>query len=635
MNDELEDSGASLDYKSLARLIGVPIVPTVSKYGRGIDNLFQEVVDVYENKNPIVRHIHINHGSLIESAITELKDELKKDADINKHYSPRYLAIKLLERDNEIENLLSANKNFDYYITLRNRLSDILKEKYNEDVESIITDAKYGFVSGALKETYELGKEEENRISKSIDEIVTGKILGFPIFIAVLWLMFQTTFSVGQYPMDWIEAIVGWISSMMERIIPEGPLHDLVVDGIIGGVGGVIVFLPNILILYAFISFMEDSGYMARVAFIVDKIMHRIGLHGKSFIPLVMGFGCTVPAVMSTRTIEDPKSRLITMLINPLISCSARLPIYILIIGTFFPNNATLMLMVVYFFGIALSVIMAKIFRKYLITGEDTPFVMELPPYRMPTLKSTLIHMWQKAESYLKKMGGIILIASVIIWFLGYFPRTAPDAQNYDTQRSEAEKGYDKAIQQLNQEQEYIGINTGTITQLFEQNKQKLTEQYEQEIYHINRLEEVSRQRNSYIGRVGVFFEPIFRPLGFNWKINVALISGISAKEIVVSTLGVLYTDDNIEDPESKEETATLSAKLKETNPATGKPDFTPLVAFTFMIFVLIYFPCIATIAAIKNESGHTKWGLFTVVYTCVLAWVVSFLVYQIGSLIM
>ena len=616
MYDELEKSKAKLDYQMLGKLLGVPIVPTAAKSGQGINELFDCIIDVYESKHPLVRHIHVNHGAFLEKAISELKDLIKQNPDVTKLFSPRYLAIKLLEGDKEIEELLKSTPDFPKWIELRNQLSDKIQAKLSEDPESAITNAKYGFISGALKETFTPGLEEENLITKSIDEIVTGKVLGFPIFIAVLWLMFQTTFSLGNYPMEWIDALVGWIADMMSRLLPPGPLHDLIIDGIIGGVGGVIVFLPNILILYFFISFMEDSGYMARVAFIMDKIMHRMGLHGKSFIPLVMGFGCSVPALMASRTIEDPKSRLITMLINPLISCSARLPIYILIAGTFFPNHATLVLMLLYGLGIVLAILMARLFRRHLFKGEDSPFVMELPPYRMPTMRSTLTHMWEKAQSYLSKMGGIILIASIIIWFLGYFPRTAPEAAKYEQQRTELSQQYKQQVPHFG------GIRADS-----------LKAQYVSQLKHINGLEEIDRQRNSYIGRIGVFFEPVFRPLGFNWKINVALISGVAAKELVVSTLGVLYAEEKIDNPDDTSQLGTLSSKLKETNAATGKPDFTPIVALSFVVFVLIYFPCIATISAITHESGSFKWGLFAIGYTTLLAWITAFVVYQIGNI--
>ncbi|MEG1617857.1 MAG: ferrous iron transport protein B [Bacteroidales bacterium] len=617
MYDELESSGASLNYKKLGKLLGVPIVPTASKYGRGIDELFKEVIEVYENKHPVVRHVHVNHGSFLEKEICILKEQLKQDPAVTKHFSPRYLAIKLLEDDPEVKDLLHNAPDYAKWIETRDQVNKRIQSTIHEDTESAITDAKYGFISGALKETFTPGRDEENRITKSIDELVTSKVFGFPIFLFVLWVMFQATFSLGQYPMDWIDGFVGWLSQTVSGILAPGPLHDLIIDGILGGVGGVIVFLPNILILYFFISLMEDSGYMARVAFIMDKIMHRMGLHGKSFIPLVMGFGCTVPSIMASRTIEDPKSRLITMLINPLISCSARLPIYILIVGTFFPNNATLVLMAMYFLGIIMAILMARLFRKTLFKGEDTPFVMELPPYRMPTIKSTVQHMWDKARAYLSKMGGIILIASIIIWFLGYFPRTSPEFAAFEQQKEQLAERHASDLK---------GV-AGNSVEL-----SLLNEAYETSLHHIEGEQEVVRQRNSYIGRIGVFFEPVFKPLGYSWKINVALLSGVAAKELVVSTLGVLYAEEPVSDPEEVAQ-GSLSKKLQEVNPTTGKPDFTPLVAISFMAFVLLYFPCIASISAIINESGSIKWGIFTIVYTTGLAWLTAFVIYQVGSI--
>ena len=612
MYDELEKSGSKLDYQQLAKMLGTPIVPTVSKYSKGIEDLFDTVIQVYENKNPLVRHIHVNHGVELERAISKVKDTIKICDPATKQFSPRYLAIKLLENDPDIEKLLSKDQDYKQIIDVRNKVAGIIEQKYSEDVESAITDAKYGFISGALKETYTPGKQEENKITQRIDEIVTGKAFGFPIFLLVIWVMFQATFSLGQYPMDWIESLVQFIATLVEKYMPQGPLHDLIIDGIIGGVGGVIVFLPNIMILYFFISFMEDSGYMARVAFIMDKIMHKMGLHGKSFIPLVMGFGCTVPSIMAARTIEDRRSRLITILINPLISCSARLPIFILIAGTFFPNNSTLVLMLLYAFGVLLAVGMAKIFRRFIFKGEDTPFVMELPPYRLPTLKSTLTHMWNKAYAYLSKMGGIILIASIIIWFLGYFPRTTSQDAGYDAQIEALQEQYDFLKSDLSVNQDSLNLDI------------------EKSISHIQAIKEVNRQQNSYIGRIGVFVEPIFKPLGFNWKINVSLISGVAAKELIVSSLGVLYSDNGQYDVDDAFTEQLLSQKLKEKNPMTGKPDFTPIIAISFVVFVLIYFPCIATITAISKESGSIWWGVFTMVYTCSLAWFISFVIYQI-----
>lgn len=574
MFDELEQSGGKIDYKHLGNMIGVPIVPTVSRSGKGVNQLFDTVIDVYEGRNESVRHVHVNLGNVIENGITPLKNLLKQDPTCTREFSPRYLAIKTLEGDAEVKKILEGADSYPELMKLRDQEVKEIEATLNEDIESAIANEKYGFISGALAETYTPGDKEEARSTRIIDSFVTNKLFGFPIFILIMWLMFEATFSLGAYPMGWIEDLVAWLSGLVSTYMPAGPLKDLLIDGVLGGVGGVIVFLPNILILYLFISFMEDSGYMARAAFIMDKIMHKIGLHGKSFIPLVMGFGCNVPAIMATRTIESHSSRLITILIDPFISCSARIPIYILLVGTFFPRQASLVLVSLYLLGIVVAVITAKLLRRFLFKVDETPFVMELPPYRMPTAKSTIRHMWSKAEQYLRKMGGVILVASVIIWALSYFPRPA--------------------------------------------------ESYEREL---TPHEQMEQQSNSYLGKIGQALTPLVEPLGFNWKVTTSLLSGTAAKELVVSTLGVLYSESN-----SGEE-LSLSQRISQPNPATGTPDFTPLIALSFMVFVLLYFPCIASVTAIIKESGSWKWGLFAIVYNTCVAWIVAFIVYQVGSL--
>lgn len=574
MFDELEQSGGKIDYKHLGNMIGVPIVPTVSRSGKGVNQLFDTVIDVYEGRNESVRHVHVNLGNVIENGITPLKNLLKQDPTCTREFSPRYLAIKTLEGDAEVKKILEGADSYPKLMKLRDQEVKEIEATLNEDIESAIANEKYGFISGALAETYTPGDKEEARSTRIIDSFVTNKLFGFPIFILIMWLMFEATFSLGAYPMGWIEDLVAWLSGLVSTYMPAGPLKDLLIDGVLGGVGGVIVFLPNILILYLFISFMEDSGYMARAAFIMDKIMHKIGLHGKSFIPLVMGFGCNVPAIMATRTIESHSSRLITILIDPFISCSARIPIYILLVGTFFPRQASLVLVSLYLLGIVVAVITAKLLRRFLFKVDETPFVMELPPYRMPTAKSTIRHMWSKAEQYLRKMGGVILVASVIIWALSYFPRPA--------------------------------------------------ESYEREL---TPHEQMEQQSNSYLGKIGQALTPLVEPLGFNWKVTTSLLSGTAAKELVVSTLGVLYSESN-----SGEE-LSLSQRISQPNPATGTPDFTPLIALSFMVFVLLYFPCIASVTAIIKESGSWKWGLFAIVYNTCVAWIVAFIVYQVGSL--
>lgn len=574
MFDELEQSGGKIDYKHLGNMIGVPIVPTVSRSGKGVSKLFDTIIDVYEGRNESVRHVHVNLGNVIESGITPLKNLLKQDPTCNREFSPRYLAIKTLEGDAEVKKILEGSDSYPELMKLRDQEVKEIEATLNEDIESAIANEKYGFISGALAETYTPGDKEEARSTRIIDSFVTNKLFGFPIFIVLMWLMFEATFSLGAYPMGWIESLVSWLSGLVNTYMPAGPLKDLLIDGVLGGVGGVIVFLPNILILYLFISFMEDSGYMARAAFIMDKIMHKIGLHGKSFIPLVMGFGCNVPAIMATRTIESRSSRLITILIDPFISCSARIPIYILLVGTFFPQHASLVLVSLYLLGVIVAVVTAKLMRRFLFKVDETPFVMELPPYRIPTAKATMRHMWSKAEQYLRKMGGIILVASVIIWALSYFPRPK--------------------------------------------------DSYEREL---TPHEQMEQQSNSYLGKIGQAVTPLVEPLGFNWKVTTSLLSGTAAKELVVSTLGVLYSENDAD------EGLSLSQRITQPNPETGNPDFTPLIALSFMVFVLLYFPCIASVTAVIKESGSWKWGVFTIVYNTCVAWLVAFIVYQVGSL--
>lgn len=579
MYDELEKSHTVLDYKNLGKLLGVPIVPTTASSGKGVSNLLGTIIDVYEMKNPDVRHIHVYLGQVIEKGVTRLKDSIKQDPTVSQHFSPRYLAIKLLTGDSEVESILKEDPNFKHWIQIRDEEVARIESTLNEDISSAVAAEKYGFISGAITETMKSDSKQELKTTKIIDTFVTNKLFGFPIFILLMWFMFWATFEVGAYPMEWIETAVSWLSGLISEHLSDGPFKDLLIDGIIGGVGGVIVFLPNILILYFFISFMEDSGYMARVAFIMDKLMHRLGLHGKSFIPLVMGFGCNVPAIMSTRIIESRSSRLITILITPFMSCSARIPIYILLVGCFFPHHGGLVFVSLYVLGIIIAIITARLLRRFWFKKDETPFVMELPPYRIPTAKATLRNMWIKAKQYLQKMGGIILVASIIVWALSYFPRY-----------SEADLAADNSVSQEMTLQEY-------------------------------------QQEHSFLGQIGKFVEPVMKPLGFDWKVSVSLLAGSAAKEVVVSTLGVLYAADD-------EDTALLSERLKSTNSITGEPNFTPVVAIAFLVFVLVYFPCIATIVAVVKETGSWKYGLFSVIYNTALAWLLAFLIFQIGILV-
>lgn len=591
MFDETEQRGDNINLDALSSLFGVPMQPTVFTTGRGVKELFHKVIEVYEateDADAHFRHIHIKHGHEIEHGIAEIQDHLKKEHGLRERYSTRYLAIKLLENDKEVEQLVRTFPDADEILKHRDEAAKRVKEETKEDSETAIMDAKYGFIHGALAEAgYTTGKGKDTyQLTHLLDRILTNRFVGFPIFIALLALMFFVTFNLGAYPMDWIDQGVGLLGELVGTYMPDGPVKDMLVDGIIGGVGAVIVFLPQILILYFFISFMEDSGYMSRAAFIMDKLMHKMGLHGKSFIPLIMGFGCNVPAVMATRTIESRRSRIVTMLVLPFMSCEARIPIYIMVIGTFFSLKMQWVIMTaLYLIGIAMAVVMSKVFTKFMMKGEDTPFVMELPPYRFPTAKAVSRHTWEKGKQYLKKMGGIILVSTIIVWALGYFPHN-----------------------------------------------ETLTEQQQQE--------------QSYIGRIGQTVEPVFEPQGFSWKMDVGLLAGVGAKEIVASTMGVLYANDEslADDSEAGqgesryEKLHTLMvgdvAQMHGLAPSDGRVEaVATLTAFCFLLFVLLYFPCLATIAAIKGETGSWKWALFAAAYTTVTAWVVSALVFRIGML--
>lgn len=576
MYDELEQSGAKLDYERLGRMIGVPMVPIVARSGKGLNDLLDEVILTFENENPKVRHIHIQYSSSIESEVSSLASLMKQHTEeLPKCFPPRYWSVKMLEKDRSVETLLSGVEHYNEWREKRDRAVVRIKTALGEDVESAVTNEKYGFIEGALAETYTPSSGDNNRKTSLIDRVVTHKYFGIPLFLLVMFLMFWSTFTLGAYPQEWIEAGFAWLGEFVGGLMNDGPLRDLIVDGIIGGVGSVAVFLPNILILYLFISLMEDSGYMARAAFIMDKLMHLAGLHGKSFIPLVMGFGCNVPAIMATRTIESRSSRLITILINPFMSCSARLPVFILLAGTFFPEYAGVALFGIYIFGGVMAVFTARVLRRFMFGADETPFVMELPPYRIPTLNATLRHMWERSEQYLKKIGGLILVAAIVIWFLSYYPRATYEPVAADMVENVST---DMAVQQS----EY-----------------------------------------SYLGRIGKLCEPVMKPLGLDWRASVSLLSGAAAKEIVVSTLGVLYS---VEDAESN------SVSLSQHLIASG--NYSRAAALAMMIFVLLYFPCIATISAIAQEAGGWKWALFSVVYNTALAWVVAFAAYHIGGLL-
>jgi len=601
MVDVAKARGIIIDYDQLSRLLGVPIVQTIGTKGIGIDKLLDTVIDVSRGIEPTARHIHINYGKEIEEEILKIRQILKKDQELNKSYYPRWFALKLLEKDKLVEKRAKASKIAKELMEQVEKGRARIESMFGDDPETVIAEARYGFISGALKETMRLSAAAKKTISDKIDQILTNRVLGFPIFIFFMYLLFQATFTLGAYPVEWIEMAVDKFAQFVSQNMPSGLLRDLLIDGVISGVGGVIVFLPNILLLFLGISLFEDTGYMARAAFIMDRIMHTLGLHGKSFIPLLMGFGCNVPAIMATRTLESKRDRLLTILINPLMSCSARLPVYVLLAGAFFPKNAGNIIFGIYFLGIILAILMGQLFSKTIFKGESTPFVLELPPYRLPTIKSVIIHMWENTKVYLQKMGGVVLAFSIVIWFLGAFPKDIRYSQNYEKRISEIE----------------IKLNSSKMLNDKAIKKEELLE----ELSLIKAQMEEERLSKSYIGRIGKAIEPFISPLGFDWKLGVSLVTGFVAKEVVVSTMSVLY-----QAAQDSEDTSRLQKALK-------KSGIDRATALAFMVFVLIYVPCLVSVVTIWRETDSFKWALFSIGYLMTLAWVMAFIVRQIALL--
>ncbi|MDR0566272.1 MAG: ferrous iron transport protein B [Prevotellaceae bacterium] len=630
MYDELTLHGDQLNHEALGKMLGIPMIPTVGSRGKGVRDLLQAAIKAYEaiyavqKTAPAHHHIHIYYGAEVEAAIADLQKLMRiaPNAALFARYSTRLLAIKLIEKDALMAELVQrecANAN-EIMATAQRHVAKI-EEEFKEDSETIISDAKYGFVAGALKETFRYGKQDRHAYTKKIDSVITGKVLGFPIFLLFMWVMFYTTFALGSYPMEWInsgvEALSGWLSGAMA----ESLFKDLLIDGVITGVGSVIAFLPNILILFFFISLFEDTGYMARAVFITDKLMHTIGLHGKSFIPLIMGFGCNVPAIMATRTIENRTQRTLTMLLVPFMSCSARLPVYILFIGAFFPQRAGTVLFLIYLTGIGFAILSALFFNKIVFKDRGQPFVMELPPYRIPTLKSIIRHMWHKGSQYVRQMGGIIFVAAVVIWALNTFPLSSARLRQLDEQADAARERYAATLAQRPDDAAHLAAELK------------------------KRLHDIAAERNnaqheySYLGQLGRAIEPLMRPLGFDWKMSVSLLTGVVAKETVVSTLGIIYQANGDDGDEGDGGAAHLKQRLRDeryhSGAKAGQPIFTGVTALAFLVFILLYLPCIAAIAAIRRESGKRWISAFAIAYTTLVAWLAAFAVQHVGSWLM
>ena len=619
MFDELQKRGDQLDHAMLGKLLGIPVVPTIGSKAKGMCDLLDRIIEVHEDREPLARHIHIHYGPVLEKSIRAIQDKIRipSNASLTDRISSRFLAIKLLERDYEEMARIRECENFHEILDTVHSEIKRIETLTADSAESAITDAKYGFIAGALRETVSPGQITQKQITSAIDTVLTHKYLGLPVFGLLMWIMFEATFTLGQYPVQWIENGVSWLSALVSHLMQPGMFHDLIVDGIIGGIGGVIVFLPNIVLLYLFISLMEDTGYMARAVFITDRLMHRIGLHGKSFIPMMMGFGCTVPAIMATRTLENRTDRMITMLITPFMSCSARLPVYVLLLSAFFPSYSGTVLFLIYLLGILIAAIVAVLLRKTFFTGQQLPFVMELPPYRIPTLKVVLIHMWDRAAQYLRKIAGVILVASIVIWALGYFPLSRESSDVFAENSKKIALGYEEKMEK------HPELLSG------------LVKERDSVLFHLEEEYLSKKLENSYIGRLGRFFQPAFAPLGFDWKMTVSILAGIPGKEIVVSTMAVLYgADEPLPDDSNPSLVQRLQQEVHASGPFAGHNVFNPLVALSFMVFILLYFPCMSTVAVIAHESGSWKWGAFVILYTTALAWIMAWLVYNLGRLL-
>jgi len=608
MADLAGQRGAKIDGDKLSELLDVPVVFTVGNRNKGTQDLLRTIVSVAEADIELPRTRRVYYGKEIEKAIGELSEVIREKAGGKLPYNIRWIAIKLLEKDRIVKDriLQAAGPEGNVIIGEAEKERERLREFFDEEPEIVLTDHRYGFVAGIIKEALKTVSRERVDVSRQIDQILTNRLLGLPIFVFFIWAMFQLTFSLGAYPMSWIDAGVGWLGLAVGAWLPEGVLQDLIVDGMIAGVGSVIIFLPNILILFFCIALFEDTGYMARAAFLMDKVMHLIGLHGKSFIPLLMGFGCNAPAIMATRTLESEKDRILTILINPLMSCSARLPVYILLAGTFFGARAGNAIFSIYALGIVLAILVGRLFRSTVLTGKVAPFVMELPPYRAPMFKGLVIHMWDRSKIFLKKMGGVILIGSVVVWFLSAFPQEIQFSRDYETELASMSVQYQALIAQAQGSR-----------------REELVRESKEALSALETQRAKEKVEKSYVGRLGKLLTPVFSPVGMDWRGSVAVLTGFVAKEIVVSTMGVLYAVG----PDEEEKGEALKSALK-------KSGMTPLSAYAMMAFVLIYIPCLATVAVIRRETNSWKWTLFSITYSTCLAWLVAFIIYQGGKLI-
>ena len=569
MSDVAQQKGLLFDIEQLSKLLEAPIIPMIGNKGKGKKELLNAIVDTARQGHTQRTH-KVHYGDEIEHELAAIQGLIAgKEQPLTEKYGARWLAVKLLEQDDDITAKVQSRD----VLNAVSASVEHLKSIFGDEPEVVMADRRYGFISGACQETIRTTVESRHSYSDMIDAIVINRMLGLPIFLILMYLVFFLTFKVGTYPMGWLEMFFEWAAGAITGLWPAGSeswLKSLLVDGVIGGVGGVLVFLPNILLLFAAIALLEDTGYMARAAFIMDRLMHKIGLHGKSFIPMLVGFGCSVPAIMATRILENRRSRLATIMVIPLMSCGARLTIYALIIPAFFPEGwHGPMMWLIYLIGIIIAIICIKVLRLTVLKGETIPFVMELPPYRVPTLKSIAIHMWQRGWMYLRKAGTIILAISILLWLASSYPKPS------------AESLVDLGAEQTQQ----------------------------------------VRLEHSAIGRLGHIIEPVIKPLGFDWKIGTALIGATAAKEVFVSQLAIVYAVGSTD-----EGSTTLRQRLRA--------NYTPLTGFCIMLFCLIYAPCVATVAMTRQETNSWAWAMFQFFALTALAYVLTLIVYQLGRAI-
>jgi ferrous iron transport protein B len=606
MADVARTRGIKIDDKKLSELLAVPVVFTIGNKNKGIDTLLKKAIELAESDYVIPKKRKVKYSNDIEDSISKIEHYIENQAADLIPYNARWTAIKLLEDDKIVkENVLEKTEKIGKDILRKiEDQRNFLVDRFDDDPEIVMTDERYGFIAGIIMEVLTTSTQQRIDISRNVDLVLTNRFVGFPIFIFFIWAMFQLTFSLGAYPMDWISSGINLLSTLLAHVLPNNIVKDFLINGVIAGVGSVIIFLPNILILFFCIALFEDTGYMSRAAFLMDKIMHLIGLHGKSFIPMLMGFGCNVPAIMASRTLESEKDRTLTILITPFMSCSARLPVYIILAGAFFGAKAGTVIFGIYLLGIILSIITGRLFRSTLLRGADAPFVMELPPYRIPMIKSLLIHMWDRSKIFLKKMGGYILAGSVVVWTLAAFPLNISYSKNYDLEVEQVKTYFQTEIESAQ-----------------ESDKALLTQKRDAAISELLTEKKAEKAEKSYMGRIGKVIAPIFSPIGIDWRGSVALLTGFVAKEIVVSTMGILYAADEKDDSEA----------LKNALLSSG---MTPIAGLAMMVFVLLYMPCLATLAAIRRETASLKWMIFSISYSTLLAWGLAFLVYQGGTMI-